>query len=288
MEYNRKLVFWAACLGMLTFGIVMTVLGAILPPVVERFGVDKAEAGSLFLLMSLGILAGSVVFGPVVDRYGYRGLLLASAAFAALPATGSADPIRLARDPHIHGGTIAFSYHGDIWLADANGANPRRLTSHVARDANPRFSPDGRWVAFSSNRMGNYDVFVVPVSGGEPEQLTFHSGDDQVEYWTPDGTGIVVATSRSTHPFGSPLYVVPRSGGLPVALPMDFARAGMIKQDGSMIAFNRENFGETRKGYRGNNSADIYVQDVRSKEIRQLTDEESVLRMLRKALELLD
>ena len=95
-------------------------------------------------------------------------LLLASAAFAALPATGSADPIRLARDPHIHGGTIAFSYHGDIWLADANGANPRRLTSHVARDANPRFSPDGRWVAFSSNRMGNYDVFVVPVTGGEP------------------------------------------------------------------------------------------------------------------------
>jgi tricorn protease len=53
---------------------------------------------------------------------------------------------------------------------------------------------------------------------------------------------------------------------------MDFGRAGMIKQDGSMIVFTRENKSETRKGYRGNNSADIYVQDVRTKKITQLTD----------------
>lgn len=90
MTYNRNLVFAAACMGMLTFGIVMTVLGAILPSVTARFGVDMAEAGSLLLLMSLGILAGSVVFGPVVDRYGYRGLLIACTALVVAGLEGIA------------------------------------------------------------------------------------------------------------------------------------------------------------------------------------------------------
>lgn len=81
MRSERRLVFTAACLGMLTFGIVITVLGAILPALITRFGVGKAEAGSLFLVLSLGNLAGSAIFGPVVDRYGYKGLLIACALF---------------------------------------------------------------------------------------------------------------------------------------------------------------------------------------------------------------
>lgn len=69
-------MFAAACLGMAVFGVVLTTVGAVLPSVIERFGVDKARAGSLFPSLSLGILAGSLVFGPVVDRYGYKSLLL--------------------------------------------------------------------------------------------------------------------------------------------------------------------------------------------------------------------
>jgi MFS transporter, FHS family, glucose/mannose:H+ symporter len=76
MMYKRRLVFTAACLGMLVFGIVLTTLGSILPSLIERFGMDKSSAGSLFFLMSMGILAGSVVFGPIADRYGYKVLLL--------------------------------------------------------------------------------------------------------------------------------------------------------------------------------------------------------------------
>lgn len=74
-DFHRKQVFAAACIGMLIFGIVMTVLGTLLPSLIDRFNVDMAEAGSSITLLSVGILIGSLVFGPVVDRYGFKGLL---------------------------------------------------------------------------------------------------------------------------------------------------------------------------------------------------------------------
>ena len=188
------------------------------------------------------------------------------------PLAWRATPIKFARHPHIANGMIAFSYHGDIWLANEDGSNPRILTTHVARESSPRFSPDGRMIAFTSNRMGNDDVFIVPITGGEPTQLTWHTGNDTVLYWTPDGKGVVVTSSRAVHPFLNPLYVVPIDGSVPTPLPMDVGRSGMIRQDGSLIAFNRLGGSYWRKGYQGNNSGDIWVQDLRSKEIRQLTD----------------
>jgi MFS transporter, FHS family, glucose/mannose:H+ symporter len=81
---SRRFLFACACLGLLTFGIVLTVLGSVLPSIMSRFEIDKAEAGSLFLLMSFGILAASLVFGPLVDRYGYKGMLLLAAVMIAI------------------------------------------------------------------------------------------------------------------------------------------------------------------------------------------------------------
>ena len=191
-------------------------------------------------------------------------------ATASLPA--AAEPIKFARHPHVAHGKLAFAYHGDIWVANADGSSPSRLTAHVARDTFPRFSPDGKWVAFTSNRFGNDDVFVIPAAGGEPKQLTFATTGDTVHYWTPDGKGIVFSTSRGTNPWRSPLYVVPIAGGLPTPMPMDGAVNGMIKQDGSMVAFNRMGGAYWRKGNKGNRADDIWVQDLRSKAITQLTD----------------
>src|SRR5262249_46934969 len=129
----------------------------------------------------------------------------------ALPSIASAPPVRsstavgpikYARYPHISNtGQIAFTYQDDIWTAAEDGSNPRRLTNNVARDINPRFSPDGKSIAFSSNRMGNNDVYVIPVEGGEAKQLTWSTVDDVVQYWTPDGKAILFTSSRSTDPF---------------------------------------------------------------------------------------
>ncbi|MEC8784427.1 MAG: DPP IV N-terminal domain-containing protein, partial [Planctomycetota bacterium] len=182
-------------------------------------------------------------------------LSIALLLFISTSLVSFADPIKFVRYPHIsNNGQIAFSYHGDIWIANTDGTDARRLTAHVARDTFPRFSPDGQWIAFNSDRMGNTDIWVVPTVGGTPKQLTHHSTTDSIQYWTPDGQGIIATTSRGAAPWGSPLHIVPLDGGLPQPLEMDRGAAGMISQDGKQIAFNRGGFRYWRKHYRGNNN----------------------------------
>src|SRR5690242_12877491 len=96
------------------------------------------------------------------------------AAIMLLACTAAQADVRLLRHPSYHNGQVAFSYLGDIWIANENGTGVQRLTDHRARDIYPRFSPDGKWIAFSSNREGNYDVYVMPAQGGKPRQLSFH------------------------------------------------------------------------------------------------------------------
>ena len=199
-------------------------------------------------------------------------LVLTLAATLSTASTAQDRTIRFARYPHSSRGKLAFSYHGDIWVANLDGSNPRRLTAHVASDRYPRFSPDGKQIAFSSNRMGNDDIYVVPTEGGEPRQVTFHSTGDTMLYWTPDGKRLLFVTRRGANPWGSPLHTVSVDGDLPVPMAMDKGAYGMISQDGTKVAFNRNSTRYWRKGYRGNSNTDIWVQDLKSEKITQLTD----------------
>src|SRR5450755_5060672 len=113
-----------------------------------------------------------------------------------LPVLSQAQ-VKLLRHPTYSNGKVAFSYLGDLWIANENGSGVQRLTDNQARDVFPRFSPDGNWIAFSSNREGNYDVYVIPAAGGEPRQLTFNSANDDVVGWTPDGKKVLFASTRA-------------------------------------------------------------------------------------------
>jgi len=103
------------------------------------------------------------------------------------------DDISLLRYPDISPDAtfVVFSYKGDIWKAPAAGGRSERLTDHIGDDTRPKFSPDGKMIAFSSDRNGNYDVFVIPAEGGYAKQLTYRSSPDVVTGWAGDGKDVI-------------------------------------------------------------------------------------------------
>src|SRR6202051_2799665 len=134
---------------------------------------------------------------------GRRGALTAAIA-AGLIATGSAaaHDWTFMRFPALHGGTIVFEAHGNLWHVSRWGGTASRLTEDPGYDPIPRFSPDGSSIAFTGFYQGNQDVYVMPAEGGAARRLTFHSDvvesaptrwgpDNMVVTWTPDSKNLV-------------------------------------------------------------------------------------------------
>jgi tricorn protease len=189
--------------------------------------------------------------------------------FAAISAFGR--EARLVRYPHYHNGRIVFSYLGDIWTADENGQNIQRLTVNRARDVYGRFSPDGKWIAFSSDRSGNLDVFLIPAGGGNAKQLTNHSANDTVLGWSADSRSIIFSSNRGED-FTPQLYLVSTEGGMPVKAGTDMGVEASYSPDGKRLAYNQKAQSYWRKFYRGSYQSDIMVMDVAAKKFTQLTD----------------
>ncbi|HUC43057.1 MAG TPA: hypothetical protein VMR65_03385, partial [Candidatus Sulfotelmatobacter sp.] len=129
-------------------------------------------------------------------------LALAIALLPAIPpAEAAGGPTKLLRFPDVWGDQVAFCYAGDIWKASIRGGPAVRLTAHPGVEVFPRFSPDGKWIAFTGQYDGDEQVYVIPSDGGEPKKLTFYPADgpltqrwgyDNIVYgWTPDGTSIL-------------------------------------------------------------------------------------------------
>jgi tricorn protease len=193
---------------------------------------------------------------------------------ALAPAAAAQEPIRMARTPDISpdGKLVAFSYLGDIWVVEALGGTARPVTMHPAHDVNPAFSPDGKTLAFSSNRHGSYDVFTVPVRGGHPTRLTFDSAQDMVAGWTPDGKNILFSSTRGTsYPQTMELYTVPAGGGQARRLPTGEGKEAAFSPDGKVLAYVRGPGQWYRKGYRGSANDDIWLCDADGHNSRQLT-----------------
>ena len=189
---------------------------------------------------------------------------------------------RLMRFPDISKDQIAFSYGGDLWLVSREGGVARRISTHPGLELFPKFSPDGRSIAFTGQYDGNYNVYVMPAEGGDPKQLTFHPGGgplsermgihNEVLTWFPDSKRIVYLSRRDTFNdwFGRP-FVVSVDGGLPERLPIDKGGLISFSPDGTRMAYNRifRNF-RTWKRYTGGMAQDIWIYNFKANTIEQM------------------
>ncbi len=197
----------------------------------------------------------------MLRRYTVAAAITAMAALVFGAAPLAAAPVKLARHPDYHAGRVTFSYLGDIWTAAEDGTGVHRLTDNIAREVYPRFSPDGKWIAFASNRYGNYDVFVIPVEGGTAKRLTYHTGNDEVVGWSRDSQNVIFRAARGDGAFPSVavLYQVAASGGLERPLPLDWGFWGSYSPDGKSLVFNRHPATWSRQHYRGSYAADLWI-----------------------------
>ncbi|MEO6222313.1 MAG: protease, partial [Vicinamibacterales bacterium] len=155
------------------------------------------------------------------------------------PLTAAPAPTRLLRTPAVSATQIAFAYANNIWVVDRAGGTARRVTSFAGGASNPKFSPDGRAIAFTAAYGGNSDVYVVASDGGEPKRLTWHPGADTVQGFTPDGRAVLFASSRATWaPSGAArFWTVPVTGGVEEPMPLPRAYQGKISPSGTHIAY---------------------------------------------------
>jgi len=186
------------------------------------------------------------------------------------------------RFPDIHDGNVVFVYGGDIWLVPAGGGAAHRITADAGRELFPKFSPDGKWIAFTGQYDGNFNVYVMPSEGGQPRQLTFYQGGaaplsdrmgihNEVVAWTPDSKRILFLSRRdSANVWTKRLYTVSIDGGQPEPLSLDQGGLASFNADGTRIAYNRifRNF-RTWKRYTGGLAQNIYIYDLRNNVLEQ-------------------
>ena len=199
---------------------------------------------------------------------------LVSSAHESVSSVGN-EPIRLMRRPDINNGRIVFTWAGDLWMVSEEGGPARRITVHEGTEDCAKFSPDGKWIAFSGdiNARSN-SICMIPAEGaGEPVQLTFHAAGGSPVCWTRDGKNVIYSTTQESFVrFFKKLFRVPAAGGLPVELPIGKGSFASYSPDGSKLAFNRnsDSFWWWKR-YKGSANQDIWIYDFKADTFTKIT-----------------
>lgn len=167
----------------------------------------------------------------------------------------------LFRFPDVSQTHIVFTYANDIWIVPKSGGLAHRLSSPSGVEYFPKFSPDGKTIAYSGNYDGNDDVYTISSLGGIPNRLTYHGFPDRVTDWYPDGQHILFASSReSGRERFNQFYKIKATGGFPEKLPLPYAEYGSVSPDGKQLAFTfRSQVNRNWKRYRGGWNAEIHL-----------------------------
>ncbi len=181
---------------------------------------------------------------------------------------------RFMRYPDIYKNKIVFTYEGDLWLANADGTNAKRITNFPGDEFSARFSPDGKLIAFTGQYDGGYNVYVMPAEGGVPKRITYNPDGSQSIGWTPDGSKVIFRSYWENVNGRDPdLYFVDKNGSAPERFPIDRGRLCSFSPDGKKIVYQRKGDEEyQRKRYKGGQYPDIWMYDFAANQFTPVSD----------------
>ncbi|MFZ5969991.1 MAG: S41 family peptidase [Bacteroidota bacterium] len=187
----------------------------------------------------------------------------------------SVQATRLLRQPSLSSTHVVYCYGGDVWATELATQKTTRITSTPAIESNPHLSPDGKWIAFTSNRSGTHAVYVAPLEGGSPKQLTWHPAPSYVRGWSPDGKTILYASSRNSAPTGyDRLWTVPSAGGPSAMITHQWSTDGSYSPDGKQLVIDRMDRWDVEwRNYRGGQNTPLVILNLADQSEKLLPNE---------------
>ncbi|MBL8760629.1 MAG: PD40 domain-containing protein [Phycisphaerae bacterium] len=207
-------------------------------------------------------------------------MILAALAGSAIGGAALADvtpaPTML-RFPDVSADRICFVYANDVWVAPKAGGMATPLASPPGQEAFPRFSPDGKSIAFAGNYDGNRDIYVIPSGGGFASRVTHHPAGENLSDWTPDGKLLFISNGLAGLQRQSQIFTVAPTGGMPEKLPVPYGAFSSISPDGTWLAYTPHSVdNRTWKRYRGGMATDIWLFNLKDKTSKRVTEYEGV------------
>ena len=204
--------------------------------------------------------------------------LVAVLAVAPPVAPAGAQGTRLLRDPTLGPTQVVFAHGGDLWSVAREGGDARRLTSTPAVESDPQFSPDGRSIAFTSNRAGGPAVYVMSADGGDARRLTWSPAGEMARGWTPDGRRVLFASGRVSAPTPhARLWTIPVDGGPAQLLPGAMGYRGSFSADGRQIVVDRVDRWDVEfRSYRGGQNTPLTITTVADASESRLPNERTM------------
>jgi tricorn protease len=202
----------------------------------------------------------------------YACLFISLLLFPSIANSQITKDTRLISQPAISSKQIAFVYAEDLWVANIDGTNPKRLTIDEGIESNPVFSPDGKQIAFNAQYDGNRDVYIISSKGGIPKRLTWHPGIDIVQDFSPNGKKVLISSRRSSHTNRYfQLFEVPATGGSAIKSKVPNAFWTTYSDTGKSFAYTPlyEAFGQW-KHYRGGMQSRIWIYNRKTHKVVEI------------------
>lgn len=195
--------------------------------------------------------------------------------FIMLTAYAHAQGTRLLRQPTLSKTHIAYTYAGDLWVSDMNSKQTLRLTSTPAVESDPHFSPDGKTIAFTSNRAGVNAVYTIPLGGGDVKRLTWYPAASNARGWTPDGKKVLYASTRETAPSRfDRLWTVSKEGGVSTMLNSQWGTKASFAANGKQIVIDKVRRWDWEwRAYRGGQNTPLIILNLEDSSEKLLPNE---------------